>query len=153
VFQYWRTKLEQACVDCFAPQISGWNDSDGEPARPGTGLEGWQTRIRRGTLSVNLGSNPGPGRVFRLMAGSQSCKVVNFLTGITARSRRVADVLISAQDRCGWLTHIQRIPLGGRSPSSFLRLIDALANENIWFEIECRVELLIVVSFDVRLLC
>ena len=30
VFQYWRTKLEQACVDCFAPQISGWNDSDGE---------------------------------------------------------------------------------------------------------------------------
>ncbi len=45
------------------------------------------------------------------------------------------------------------IKLGGRSPSSFLRLIDALANENIWFEIECRVELLIVVSFDVRLLC
>jgi hypothetical protein len=31
VFQYWRTKLEQACVGCFAPQISGWNNSDGEP--------------------------------------------------------------------------------------------------------------------------
>src|ERR1700731_2363134 len=54
VFQYWRTKLEQACVDCFAPQISGWNDSDGEPARPGTGLEGWQTRTRRGTLTPSI---------------------------------------------------------------------------------------------------
>jgi hypothetical protein len=30
--QYWQTKLEEACVGCFAPQISGWNDSDGELA-------------------------------------------------------------------------------------------------------------------------
>src|ERR1700726_1807345 len=31
VFQYWRTKLEEACVGCFAPQVSRWNGSDGEP--------------------------------------------------------------------------------------------------------------------------
>jgi hypothetical protein len=29
--EMWRTKLEEACLGCFAPQISGWNDSDGEP--------------------------------------------------------------------------------------------------------------------------
>src|SRR5580692_11884445 len=66
VFQYWRTKLEEACVGCFAPQISGWNDSDGEPLalvfaqEHGAGLEAWQTRTRRGDCdSVNPGSNPG----------------------------------------------------------------------------------------------
>ena len=56
VFQYWRTKLEEACVGCFAPQISGWNDSDGELAlviaqEHGAGLEASQTRTRRGTLT------------------------------------------------------------------------------------------------------
>jgi hypothetical protein len=30
VFRYWRTKLEEAYAGCFAPQISGWNDSDGQ---------------------------------------------------------------------------------------------------------------------------
>src|ERR1700730_1408349 len=52
---------------CFAPQISGWNDSVGEPLalvfaqEHGAGLEAWQTRTRRGDSdSVNLGSNPGP---------------------------------------------------------------------------------------------
>ena len=67
VFQYWRTKLEQACAGCFAPQISGWNDSDGEPLarvfaqEHGAGLGAWQTRTRRGDSdSVNLSSNPGP---------------------------------------------------------------------------------------------
>ena len=38
-----------------SPQISGWNDSDGEPLalvfaqEHGAGLEAWQTRTRRGT--------------------------------------------------------------------------------------------------------
>src|SRR5580693_975634 len=66
VFQYWRTKLEEACVGCFAPQISGWNDSDGEPLalvfaqEHSAGLEAWQSRTRRGDSdSVNPGSNPG----------------------------------------------------------------------------------------------
>src|ERR1700730_12612260 len=52
---------------CFAPQISGWNDSEGEllalvfAQEHGAGLEAWQTRTRRGDSdSVNLGSNPGP---------------------------------------------------------------------------------------------
>jgi hypothetical protein len=64
--QYWRTKLEEACVGCFASQISGWNDSEGEPRalvfaqEHGAGLEAWQTRTRRGDSdSVNPGSNPG----------------------------------------------------------------------------------------------
>jgi HEAT repeat protein len=33
LFQYWRTELEQACAGCFAPQISGWNDSEVKRAR------------------------------------------------------------------------------------------------------------------------
>jgi hypothetical protein len=28
------TKLEQACVGCFARQTAGWSDSDGEPLAP-----------------------------------------------------------------------------------------------------------------------
>jgi hypothetical protein len=67
VFQYWRTKLEEACVSCFAPQIPAWNDSDGEALalvfaqEHGAGLEAWQTRSHReDSDSVNLGSNPGP---------------------------------------------------------------------------------------------
>src|ERR1700730_7871784 len=53
---------------CFAPQISGWNDSDGEPLalvfaqEHGAGLEAWQTRTRRrDSDSVNTGLNPQPG--------------------------------------------------------------------------------------------
>ena len=67
VFQYWRTKLEEACVSCFAPQIPAWNDSDGEALalvfaqEHGAGLEAWQTRSHReDSDSVNPGSNPGP---------------------------------------------------------------------------------------------
>jgi hypothetical protein len=52
---------------CFAPQISGWNDSDGEPLAlvfaqvHDAGLEAWQTRTRReDSDSVNPGSNPDP---------------------------------------------------------------------------------------------
>src|ERR1700675_1446739 len=67
IAEMWRTKLEEACVGCFAPQISGWNDCDGEPLalvfaqERGAGLEAWQTRTRRGDSdSVNPGSNPGP---------------------------------------------------------------------------------------------
>jgi len=49
--------LEEACAGCFAPQISGWNDSEGEPIalvfaqEHGAGLGAWQTRTRRGTLT------------------------------------------------------------------------------------------------------
>ena len=67
VFQYWRTKLEEACVSCFAPQIPAWNDSDDEALalvfaqEHGAGLEAWQTRSHReDSDSVNPGSNPGP---------------------------------------------------------------------------------------------
>jgi hypothetical protein len=63
VFQYWRTKLEEACVSCFAPQIPAWNDSDGEALalvfaqEHGAGLEAWQTRSHReDSDSVNPGS-------------------------------------------------------------------------------------------------
>jgi hypothetical protein len=44
-----------------SPQISGWNDSDGEPLalvfaqEHGAGLEAWQTRTRRGTLLYSGG--------------------------------------------------------------------------------------------------
>jgi len=54
VFQYWRTKLEEACVGCFAPQISCWNDSDGVPLalvfaqEHGAGLEACRRVARRG---------------------------------------------------------------------------------------------------------
>src|SRR3984893_18565543 len=67
VFQYWRTKLEEACVSWFAPQIPAWNDSDGEALalvfaqEHGAGLAAWQTRSHReDSDSVNPGSNPGP---------------------------------------------------------------------------------------------
>src|ERR1700682_2534506 len=58
VFQYWRTKLEEACVSCFAPQIPAWNDSDGEALalvfaqEHGAGLEAWQTRSHREDSSL-----------------------------------------------------------------------------------------------------
>ena len=58
VFQYWRTKLEEACVSCFAPQIPAWNDSDGEALalvfaqEHGAGLEAWQTRSHREDFSL-----------------------------------------------------------------------------------------------------
>src|ERR1700680_2152801 len=62
VFQYWRTKLEEACVSWFAPQIPAWNDSDGEALalvfaqEHGAGLEAWQTRSHReDSDSVNPG--------------------------------------------------------------------------------------------------
>src|ERR1700675_5205255 len=71
IAEMWRTKLEEACVGCFAPQISGWNDSDGEPLalvyaqEHGAGLEAWQTRTRREESdSVNPGSNPGPPAMY-----------------------------------------------------------------------------------------
>ena len=58
VFQYWRTKLEEACVSCFAPQIPAWNDSDGEALTlvfaqgHGAELEAWQTRSHREDSSL-----------------------------------------------------------------------------------------------------
>jgi hypothetical protein len=80
VFQYWRTKLEEACVGCFASQISGWNDSDGEPLalvfaqEHGAGLEAWQTRTRRrDSDSVNTGLNPQPGILLK------SLRICSFL--------------------------------------------------------------------------
>jgi hypothetical protein len=51
VFQYWRTNLDDACAGSFAPQISGWNDSDGRSpwySRTVLGLRPWQTRTRPG---------------------------------------------------------------------------------------------------------
>src|SRR3984893_13091139 len=54
IAEMWRTKLEEACVGCFAPQISGWNDSDGEPLalvyaqEHGAGLEACRRVARRG---------------------------------------------------------------------------------------------------------
>src|ERR1700738_755493 len=58
IAEMWRTKLEEAYAGCFAPQISGWNDSDGEPLAGARcrGFRRAQTRTRRGDSdSVNLG--------------------------------------------------------------------------------------------------
>jgi hypothetical protein len=95
VFQYWRTKLEEACVSCFAPQIPAWNDSDGEALalvfaqEHGAGLEAWQTRSHReDSDSVNPGSNPGPSA--RESASNRCVFVVSSLAGIVPKLPRVS---------------------------------------------------------------
>ena len=93
VFQYWRTKLEEACVSCFAPQIPAWNDSDGEALalaqEHGAGLEAWQTRTRRGDSdSANPGSNPCPPA--RESASNRCVFVVSSLAGIVLKLPRVS---------------------------------------------------------------
>jgi len=95
VFQYWRTKLEEACVSCFAPQIPAWNDSDGEALalvfaqEHAAGLEAWQTRSHReDSDSVNLGSNPGPSA--RESASNRCVFVVSALAGIVPILPRVS---------------------------------------------------------------
>ena len=95
MFQYWRTKLEEACVSCFAPQIPAWNDSDGEALAPvfaqehGAGLEAWQTRSHReDSDSVYLGSNPGPSA--RELASNRCVFVVSSLAGIVLKLPRVS---------------------------------------------------------------
>src|ERR1700730_16851035 len=76
-------------------QISGWNDSEGEPLalvfaqEHGAGLEAWQTRTRRGDSdSVNLGSNPGPPA--RESASNRCVFVVSSLAGKVLKLPRVS---------------------------------------------------------------
>src|SRR3984893_6472415 len=48
VFQYWRTKLEEACVSCFAPQIPAWNHSETVRRSPWYSRRSTVPGLRRG---------------------------------------------------------------------------------------------------------
>src|ERR1700730_2314792 len=56
VFQYWRTKLEEACVSCFAPQIPAWNHSETVRRSPWYSRRSTVPGLRRGKQELAAGT-------------------------------------------------------------------------------------------------